>query len=358
MSNFRICCRTVMLTYKSHIKGKEFDKFKGVKRVWHETGKTGYLHTHALLYNRKKYDSRNCNFFDINDIHPNIKKVLTKKHWENCKKYAESDKKSDSDFVIVLDTLSGNEYLWCGEARENIQAHTSWNNVINDDSLENITMRHLQWAKEVFNHKPKINLSKDLELNKFQWEVFTRLSKQNNRQILWVCDKKGGAGKSTLTNWLIDEYNAFCCNSGKMADFAYAYQMEKIVVFDLPRTTVDSDGSDYTPYRILECLKDGRLFSSKYQSCLKRFESVKVVVFANFMPKLKAMTHDRWDILEVGVGNKLPPTSLNIKEKSLQNNNNDDIIERENIDIIADNVNCRVNYYDEVGYATSDSFSS
>ena len=221
---------------------------------------------------------------------------------------------------MVKDTLTGNEGEWNGGVRDIIQMHKSWADVINDSSIEDTIKNHINWAKECFAAKPKPNYTKDLKLNEFQNQVCERLDKQNNRQFLWVCDKMGGRGKSTLTNYLIDNKNAFFCNNGKISDVSYAYNNEEYVVFDLPRTTIDSDGKDWTPYRLIEMMKDGRLFSSKYQSCMKRFKSPKIVVFANFMPDQKTMSSDRWDILDCDCDSELPPSSLTLNENSKKKN--------------------------------------
>ena len=63
MTKFRLSARRILLTYKSHLTGDKFDKFAGFHRVWHETGDTGYKHTHYICYNRKKFETRSEKFF-------------------------------------------------------------------------------------------------------------------------------------------------------------------------------------------------------------------------------------------------------------------------------------------------------
>ncbi|KAK3106199.1 hypothetical protein FSP39_014912 [Pinctada imbricata] len=69
------------------------------------------------------------------------------------------------------------------------------------------------------------------------------------------------------------------CTNTQTAHFAYAYQEEPMVVFDYVR-----DDAEHINYALLEQLKNGMLFSSKYQSRVKRFKPVKVCCFANFDP--------------------------------------------------------------------------
>ena len=49
----------------------------------------------------------------------------------------------------------------------------------------------------------------------------------------------------------------------------------------------------------MECFKNGKIFSPKYNSRRKRFDRAKVIVFANFMSDRSALIADRWDIINM-----------------------------------------------------------
>lgn len=296
------------LTYKTHLDPKLFKKRKWKHKLCWETGETGYEHTHILICYNKKTHIRDSRHWDVNGIHPNFEKVLTQKHWKNIVGY------TDKQFDVREDTLTGHEYEWLGSTRTLIQAHNCWNDVINDDSIAESIQKYLNWAKEVWRCRPKPNLTENAKLKPWQTELIKDLEDQDDRKVKWIFDEEGGNGKSFLTNYLLDR-GAFFCNNGKIADVAYAYEEEDIVIFDLPRTTIDTEGKDWTPYRLMEMFKDGRLFSAKYQSCVKRFPSCKVVVFANFKPNRKAMSKDRWDVQTLK-NEKLGTEVLNIKGTS------------------------------------------
>lgn len=315
-SKFNFNGKSIMLTYKTHIAQEsiieKFQEFNCRIKATHESSdkEVQYDHTHILIYFITKTHIRDCRKFDIGDIHPNIKPIKTKDHFKNTIEYLDKQNKA------FLNTLTGNEYMFLGSVRDIIQSFSSWSQVINCSEIEHEVKRYMNWARECFNCRPKVNMTKDIKLRKFQEDIIERLKIQNDRQILWVYDEIGGRGKSVLANYLIDR-GAFFSDSGKLCDLAYAYNNESTVIFDLPRTTKDTDGKDWTPYRAMECFKNGRLFSSKYQSNLKRFKSCKIVVFANFLPDKSKLSRDRWDVLDLSDYDvqEVVPESLNISER-------------------------------------------
>lgn len=133
------------------------------------------------------------------------------------------------------------------------------------------------------------------KLKDWQAAALETLNAQSDRELLWVYDVSGGAGKSWMAKYLMVNYHAFVCTGGKKSDVAHSYDCQDYVVFDFSRTV-----EDYVSYDVIECFKNGILFSSKYESNVKVFRPPKVVVFANFKPKMSAMTSDRWHIQDLG----------------------------------------------------------
>lgn len=116
----------------------------------------------------------------------------------------------------------------------------------------------------------------------------------NDRQILWVYDLVGNFGKTYLSKHLVHKHNAFYCNGGKAADITYAYAGEPIVVFDYVR-----DAKEFVNYGVIEQLKNGMLFSSKYESGVKSYAVPHVMVFANFAPEADKFSSDRIVLIEL-----------------------------------------------------------
>lgn len=127
---------------------------------------------------------------------------------------------------------------------------------------------------------------------KWQQDVLDMLSKPADpRKIFWFYDSVGGKGKTHLAKYIVGEFGAYYCRGGKTADISYAYNYEKIVLFDYTR-----DHEEYVNYGVLEMFKDGMVVSSKYESTVKMVNPPHVIVFANFEPDRSKMSADRWDV--------------------------------------------------------------
>ena len=116
------------------------------------------------------------------------------------------------------------------------------------------------------------------------------------RKVMWYWDGVGNTGKSFMVDYLIAMNDAIVFTHGKVHDIAHAYNGEKIVCFDLARTQEEKLDA---VYMTLECLKNGRIFSGKYESTTKVFEVPHVIVFANFAPDKTKLSADRWDVHEI-----------------------------------------------------------
>lgn len=114
-------------------------------------------------------------------------------------------------------------------------------------------------------------------------------ARADDRTIVWVTDPAGGMGKSTMVRYLVANEGAIMLN-GKIADMAHAYNSEQIVLFDVTRTQLEH--MDHL-YSFAESLKNGMIFSTKYESTMKIFKSPRVVFFANTGPTAGKWTADR-----------------------------------------------------------------
>lgn len=134
--------------------------------------------------------------------------------------------------------------------------------------------------------------------NLFHWqrqvETMIKYHVQNDREVTWIVDPVGNAGKSYFSDYLTHFYDCIAVdgNNLKTKDFALTYNLQKVVIIDFPRSTMDH----LVNYDIIECLKNGRIWSPKYESQVKSFRHKKVQVFcfSNFFPDYSKLSPDRW----------------------------------------------------------------
>lgn len=119
-------------------------------------------------------------------------------------------------------------------------------------------------------------------------------SPPHGRDILWYYDAVGNKGKTYMSKHLVDAYGAFYCNGGKGADLVYAYSGQPVIIFDYVR-----DASEYVNYGVIEQIKNGILFSSKYESGMKRFNTPHIIVMANFLPLSTKWSRDRYNVFKI-----------------------------------------------------------
>jgi len=115
------------------------------------------------------------------------------------------------------------------------------------------------------------------------------------RVIHFVVDKEGNTGKSWLCAYLernLENVQVMKC--GKRDDMAFELdETLKVLVIDVARSA-----AEYMNYQFLEDVKDGRVFSPKYESYTKRFPAPHVVVMLNQEPDYTKLSMDRFDVIE------------------------------------------------------------
>lgn len=119
--------------------------------------------------------------------------------------------------------------------------------------------------------------------------------KAAKRVIYWYWSKEGSIGKTEFVKYLMFHYKAKFCQGAKKDIMCSILGKDgtndarPIYIFGYPRTVEDK-----VSYDGLESVKDGLLFSSKYESGDALIPIPHVLVFANFPPKRAALSADRW----------------------------------------------------------------
>ena len=116
----------------------------------------------------------------------------------------------------------------------------------------------------------------------------------HDRQVQWIWDAKGGQGKTFLSKYLVSRGDCVRFENGKSADIKYGYTGQRCVIFDLSRSQMD-----HINYEIIESVKNGIIYNTKYQCEMRVYKIPHVIVFSNEMPDQMKLSRDRWNIQEV-----------------------------------------------------------
>jgi len=119
------------------------------------------------------------------------------------------------------------------------------------------------------------------------------------RKVIWYSDKDGGCGKTELCRYIIDNLDSVLfLTSAAGKDLVHqvvkSKRPPKRVILNLSR---QSEGA--FSYASVESIKDGLVFSGKYDGGSKLFPKPHIVIFANWFPDLSKLSLDRWDIREL-----------------------------------------------------------
>lgn len=116
------------------------------------------------------------------------------------------------------------------------------------------------------------------------------------RKVIWYADADGNTGKTEFLRWAITRLpNVTFIQSASSRDIAH--HMIKLAT---PPTTVivaltrQNEGA--LSYQAIENIKDGIIFSTKYEGGQRLIPRPHLVVFANWLPDRAKLSQDRWDI--------------------------------------------------------------
>lgn len=145
------------------------------------------------------------------------------------------------------------------------------------------------------------------EYNNITWKTWQKnildmLEKEpDNRQINFIVDEEGNKGKSFLCKYIVMKFkDVIICDGKKDNVFHQVFKkMEnevepKIILLDVPRTNLE-----YLNYGVIEQLKNGFIYSGKYEGGQCIFSIPHIVIFMNENPIEKKFSVDRYNIIKI-----------------------------------------------------------
>lgn len=332
---FRIQNKQLFLTYKSHIDYEYFEKTMleslstsgnsvGKWIICHEKADSSdpYLHTHVVIEFNKAVDTQNCRFFDLtpqeggyklgvpigeepeeDTIHPNIQKV---KKWVAAVKYCQ--KEGDFRTNLQVPKTGGSDDMKtivssiasCKSKREAFEMASTIRDVISINTIYDTV--HSACPNDEFYERIK----NEFVPRQWQSDLIDIIEQTTDRRsVIWAYDLAGGKGKTMLSDYLeaCDPETTLCMSATGMnasmndvvRNWMESGHVPGLVLIDLPRNCSERGSI----YEFIENLKNGRLTCLKYKGSQLRFQPCKVVVFANWPPKVDMMSSDRWRIYRI-----------------------------------------------------------
>nr|WAE42200.1 MAG: replication associated protein [Cressdnaviricota sp.] len=299
---FHIWARYYILTYRTHLnKSNVIDLFTRnfqctIVRVAHETStkQVQYEHTHVFLDFGKQFNSQNCRIFDLGNLHPNIGPISKRRHLDRVYRYMCKQDHSNDDMKGWAENS--------GVCVQDVWEHPSLQEAVK--RADKIT--DVPGIIAAYNLKPQAEPKVTPWEFEWQYELELRMATttQPRRQIWWYYDRVGGLGKTDFVKGMLDRYPA---DTYVFTQFGGAKDAATVIVnakntgwtgkyclIDLPR-----DAEAKCIYEPMEMIRNGLITSIKYSGSTVRFNSVWVVVFANFMPEIGHMSPDRWVVYQM-----------------------------------------------------------
>jgi len=127
----------------------------------------------------------------------------------------------------------------------------------------------------------------------------------DGRNLLWIHEDVGNTGKSSLCKYLYVTKGVIVIQGGKLADIMniiFNINMDNVtcIIIDVPRKNKNN-----VSYGAIECILNGMITNTKYETGIKVFNPPHVIILSNFAPNTDdTLSADRWDIREI-INNEL-----------------------------------------------------
>lgn len=197
-----------------------------------------------------------------------------------------------------------------------LQGFVEWKNPKRFDEMKNLNYKmHLgvaygsaeenliycskdgNFVTNIYVEKPKI--LEDCQLYDWQKKILNIIENEepDDRTINWIYNEKGKGGKSNFAKYLFYHKKAMYLRSGTARDIKnilFDNKFARDIIIDLTRSK-----ENFVSYTLMEELKDGFLFSTKFEGGAKLITTPHIFVFANFKPDTTKLSLDRWNIQEL-----------------------------------------------------------
>lgn len=263
--------------------------------VGKEIGEQGTQHLQGFIHLKKR------------QLFTTMKKFLPNAHWEAARGSDLDNQQYCSKEEVFVEVGTPTKTTTKGGPGKTLKRAVELSHLLENDDYDITDIdrpammlygkRIRLLAQEIKNKRELRQLESSysgVEWKNWQQKLIDDTSKEaDSRTITVVVDREGNKGKTFLARYLSCK-GALYCTTTKRADIAQAFSHHKIVIFDLPR-----DNQDAISWGTIECIKNGLIFSPKYESHSKVSKPPHVLVFMNQHPDESRLSADRWNIINI-----------------------------------------------------------
>lgn len=301
----------VMATYKGHLDKGILEAIYRERvpalvfwRAAHESADDTdpYLHTHVVCDFGKAFQTTNSRTFDVEyddekgqkcTVHPNFKAIKSKLHWERSLNYIAKEDTANADLKTppALTTRVWDAKTLTEALEKNTTKPCDVNGII-----------------ALFQAKPReLPPSEVANFVGWQTELYAELVnfQGDDRTVTWIYEEKGGTGKSFFMRNVYLEHPADVAWSLSIANIRDGATVVEswldqgwsgaCFIVNLTRSNEKHVGF----YEFLEAVRDGMLTVTKYRGKSVFFQLKKMIIFANWLPDVKRLSLDRWNICRI-----------------------------------------------------------
>lgn len=168
------------------------------------------------------------------------------------------------------------------------------------EEFSEVVAKYPRFVSNYIDSQPRKLQIQDHELKPWQADLEEKLSHPpDDRSIMFVVNPSGNQGKTWFTKWYLNKNPSTTqiLTPGRKPDMAHAIADDIRVLFVNISRSYDAETVKYL-YSFLEDVKDGCVFSPKYESGMKYLSPVHVVVMMNHEPTM-CLTSDRYHIIRI-----------------------------------------------------------
>ena len=148
---------------------------------------------------------------------------------------------------------------------------------------------------------------KGVELKPWQRELMEQINSPSDRHIIWVVGAACGEGKTFFQKYVRSMFGIRRVVSGiniksSSANICHALSKQSLATADIFLFNIGKSMKKFEEvnYEVLEDLKDGDAFASKYNSQQLKIKVPNVVmVFSNNVPNTRELATDRWKVFQI-----------------------------------------------------------